>query len=684
MRAFIVRPFGTQEDIDFDRVEAELIRPALKTLRAMGFDVDGGTTTSIVSAGGIREDMFRLLAVSDLVIADVSIHNANVFYELGIRHALQPGNTFLIRGDNRSKYPFDLQTDRYFTYDVSDPGAHAVALATALRSTLADQSPDSPIFRLLPGLTTHDRQDSSKVPSSFADDVQLARNAGERGLLRLFAEEVRSFEWYKEGLRLIGDAQFVLRAYSGARETFELIRRSSPDDVHANCRLATIYQRQAVDASPLERTTLLTNSDRAIDRALAVSNNVSDKAEAWALKGSNAKSRWMDQFTAAAPDQRAVVALASPRLDEMLEYYLRAYYMDLNSHYPGVNALNLLRAQIALAEREPAAWNSQHGSDREADEALSARRQLAIRLSSALCLALVPDDVMGNRMSLELDHWALSSCADLSLTTLDNAARVGHRYLEAVTGAEQFALEAMRRTVRMFQELGLFEPNLTAARDVIDQAIRAFGANDDINPAASTPARVLMFTGHMVDAPDRPASKRRFPRTAKAEATARALIEDAIKAEIDGETGTVIGIASGANGGDILFHEACERLGVRTAVYLALPQNMFQAASVQSGGPDWVDRYQSLCSKVNPRVLQAEERLPDWLVDKPDYNVWQRCNYWMLFSALATDAKRQTLIALYNPDMESDGAGGTSDFVKLAEARGVKSVRLDARKLLVE
>ena len=89
MRLFIVRPFGNKEGIDFDRVERELIQPALVRLNAMGVPVTGGTTVEINRAGNIREDMFRLLVVADLVIADVSIHNANVFYELGIRHALR-------------------------------------------------------------------------------------------------------------------------------------------------------------------------------------------------------------------------------------------------------------------------------------------------------------------------------------------------------------------------------------------------------------------------------------------------------------------------------------------------------------------------------------------------------------------------------------------------------------------
>ena len=83
--AFIVRPFGVKQGVDFDKVEAQLIQPAL-----MQIGVEGGTTTEIVEQGNIREDMFRMLVGADLVIADVSIHNANVFYELGIRHALRP------------------------------------------------------------------------------------------------------------------------------------------------------------------------------------------------------------------------------------------------------------------------------------------------------------------------------------------------------------------------------------------------------------------------------------------------------------------------------------------------------------------------------------------------------------------------------------------------------------------
>ncbi|MGD8948670.1 MAG: hypothetical protein PVI62_18540, partial [Desulfobacterales bacterium] len=78
MHAFIVRPFGVKNGIDFDRVDRDLIRPALKALK-----ISGGTTGEFIQQGNIRTDMFEQLLIADLVVADISIHNANAFYELG-------------------------------------------------------------------------------------------------------------------------------------------------------------------------------------------------------------------------------------------------------------------------------------------------------------------------------------------------------------------------------------------------------------------------------------------------------------------------------------------------------------------------------------------------------------------------------------------------------------------------
>ena len=137
-----------------------------------------------------------MLVLSDIVIADVSIYNANVFYELGIRHGLQDRHTLLIRAEgSKDKYPFDLQTDRYFVYDPAEPGKKLPAFLEALRSTLASIGKDSPVFQLLPRLKPHDRQALMVVPWDFQEDVERAQKARRAGDLRLLAEEARGFEW---------------------------------------------------------------------------------------------------------------------------------------------------------------------------------------------------------------------------------------------------------------------------------------------------------------------------------------------------------------------------------------------------------------------------------------------------------------------------------------------------------
>ena len=87
--AFIAMPFGTKpghdgQPIDFNRVFTMLIRPALEQAGCTVFRADEETR-----AGDIRTDMFQELLVADLVLADLTLDNPNVWYELGVRHALR-------------------------------------------------------------------------------------------------------------------------------------------------------------------------------------------------------------------------------------------------------------------------------------------------------------------------------------------------------------------------------------------------------------------------------------------------------------------------------------------------------------------------------------------------------------------------------------------------------------------
>lgn len=675
MRVFVIRPFGVKEAIDFERVDAELIQAALQRLDSPENPISGGTTGLISKQGNIREDMFRMIVASDLVIADVSIHNANAFYELGIRHALRPGHTFMLRCRTDHAYPFDLQTDRYFLYDASNPAASVDKLVEALRSTLASIEHDSPVFALLPKLAAHGRGELIAVPFDFREEVEIALNERARGDLRLLANEAASFEWDQEGLRLIGNAQLKLYAFPGARETFEALRRVAPQDVQANLKLGTIYQRLVL-REPDRAAEFRTRSDQAIARVLADNPSVLNKAEAFALQGSNEKSRWIEDFNGCGGSDTVAYALRSPHLEQMLMLYLKAANLNLNGHYAAANALGLLKTQLALAARAPQVWVDLFDDDEAAAEALRKREALAQRLTSLICLALEMDDVMGRREG-DQDPWAQSSRADfVMMTAPERPQRVASEYRKALTNADRFNLEATRRNIAIYSRLGVFEPGVGAALEAIDQIIATK------HVAGGPPTRVVLFTGHMVDTPDKPKELQRFPRTAEAEAKARAMIKDAVERELNGHTSTFLGMAGAACGGDILFHEVCSELGAKTEVYLLLPPERFEVKSVQHAGAHWVDRYRSLLARSPPRVLQQSTELPRWLTDKPNYNVWERNNLWMMFNAIAKGSPDLTLVALYNRARAANGPGGTGHLVAEAARWGFKSVELDARELL--
>lgn len=243
-RAFIVRPFGEkkfgkdQVPVNFDDVEKALIEPALKDL-----NIEGRTTAEILESGNIRYDMFQRLLVSDLVIADLTVHNANVFYELGIRHALRDKRTFLIYSQvGEEKLPFDLQTDRYLAYDYKAPEKSLPAFIAGLRRTLASEENDSPVFRLLPALRTQDPGRFIVVPEEYREEVEEAEKKRRAGLLALMSAETAGLLWEREGVRLCARAQCQANFLLDAKVSWERVLRFDERDWEANLELGAIYQ----------------------------------------------------------------------------------------------------------------------------------------------------------------------------------------------------------------------------------------------------------------------------------------------------------------------------------------------------------------------------------------------------------------------------------------------------------
>jgi hypothetical protein len=659
---FIVRPFGKQSNVDFDAVDAQLIQPALQQA-----GLRGSTTVVIVEAGNIREDMFRLLVTADLVIADVSIHNANVFYELGIRHGLRAKRTFMLRA-NLDKVPFDLSTDRYLGYDAGNPGATVAALAAALRETIRSDRRDSPVYALLPDLTPPDPSVLVPLPYDFREEVERASKAQQRGDLRLLAYEARGFSWEAEGLRAVGREQFALKANPGAIETYEWLREWDPLDVEANRRLGTLYQR----------TGDLTRSNQAIDRVLnspALSQRMS--SEAWALRASNSKALWRAKWqgTAATPVQdKRTAALSAPDLKLAMQNYRQGFTRDLNYVYPGLNCLSLARIRLELARALPDVWVDQFDTPELAAQELSRATIEFTELAAAVKYSLTASREQSDRTSKPVDEdriWLLISEVDFEFLSGAPAKAMLRRYSEVLQSAAPFAVDSARRQLQIFNELDICQPAAGAALEAM-----AALPGESPSPRKVLP-HVLLFTGHMIDEPGR---EPRFPNNSAAEAEARRMIHGLVAREQQRAADGVVGIAGGACGGDILFHEVCAELGIETQLYLALPPHKFRPASVAQGGPAWIERFNKLCARIEPRILSDSEELPNWLHRKPDYGIWQRNNLWMLFNALAANSEDLTLIALWDKG-KADGPGGTEDLVKQVESRGQRIFIAPAQRL---
>jgi hypothetical protein len=672
--AFIVRPFGKKavpvkgpdgkdisELVDFDEIDRLLIQPALKQNA-----IEGKTTGVIAKAGNIREDMFQMLIAYDLVIADITIDNANVFYELGIRHGLRPKGTILLRASTDGRdVPFDLKTDRYMAYDRQDPASAVAALSRAIEETIAatrspESSSDSPVFLLLPSLVPPDPARLVVEPRAFREAVESAEGDKQNGLvfLALLGEEAKGNAWAREGLRSVGRAQRMRRAFPAARATWEVILRDLPYDVQANAQLATIYQRlgDVVAASQACRRVL---GNAQADRK--------DRADARSQLARNQKVEWVADFNKEGDEQaRRRRAITDSRLIETFEGYREGFAEDQNDYYSGINALGLVTAIVALAELEADAWSGGFESSRKAEVALDEYREQLDDLRGAVRVSL-----QNARSAMEKrekkDEWLPPSEAQFALLTAKSATFVRKAYNTAKNG-DGFSISSEMAQVAIFHRLGLLSDNCREALAAIGATAESAPANEPGAPKKPRD-RVIVGTGHRVDRPDR--VNARFPNAPEAVAKAKAWLRETLEAEKAATAGDISAIAGAASGTDLLFHEVCAELGIPTKVVLPIPKEDYSRESVADGGPDWVERFNRLMTNKPPIVLSNEVVLPSWARTIPDYSVFQRGNIWTMEDALLRPNADVTLIALWN-GKAGDGPGGTGDMVELAKSHGAK------------
>ena len=640
---FGVKPGHDGTPIDFDRVYAELILPALEDAGCEVFRADEEPR-----AGDIRADMFQELLVADLVVADLTLDNPNVWYELGVRHALRARGVVLVQGP-RPYQPFDIYTDRKLRYSVRegapDPATLAsdrARLATMARETLqaATARKVSPVYALLDhlrepqwrDLLLAERNEFRDAYQAWASRIEVARRKNLPGDILVLADETPTRALALEARRLAGNCLVKARHFDFALEQFEAALAIEPDDKESREKRAVCLGRLGRTEEAREATRRLTEDHPA-------------DAEVWALAGRVAKDDWIAgwrQPGASGAQMRQLAAAEEALLQEAIEPYRKAFVADPAHFYSGINALTLtvLRAHLG-GTNDPA----------ETDLLLA-----GVRWAVASALARSPRD-----------YWARATQAEASLLCFDrDTALRDWRAAMAAANRDWFALDSSRQTLQTLRDLQ-FRPEETAAALAIVDA--------EIGRATPpfAPRQVLLFSGHMMDAPGR--DPPRFPPAM--EAAAAAALAQALDAA--GAGAGDLALCQAAAGGDLLFLEACLARGVRCQVLLpfAEPQFIEQSILRSQHGENWRNRYFAVKAQLPepPRIMPAELGPPPKGVDP-----YERCNLWLLYTALAWGVDKVRFFCLWNGG-GGDGPGGTAHMYSEVKRRTGRVAWIDTREL---
>ena len=144
---FVIMPIGDQRlgdsivtAADLRQRYADLIKeallkadPSLEVVRA----------DDVPMPGSISSDILARLMRSDLVVADVTYPNPNVFYELGLRHACRAG-TIILRDKAAPTVPFDIAHLRHIEYENTTSGLRELAADLRQAIQAIDSNPGRP------------------------------------------------------------------------------------------------------------------------------------------------------------------------------------------------------------------------------------------------------------------------------------------------------------------------------------------------------------------------------------------------------------------------------------------------------------------------------------------------------------------------------------------------------------
>jgi tetratricopeptide (TPR) repeat protein len=334
---FVLMPFGRKPAgdgrvVDFDAVYRELIQPAIEAAGLEPLRAD-----QEITGGLIHKAMFERLILCEYAVADMTTANANVFYELGVRHTTRSFTTVPVFAAGWGQLPFDVNGLRAVPYQLGTDGAPATAAADSavLSARLqaardGDPASDSPVFQLLEG---------------FPDIQRLKTD--------VFRDRVRYAEGLKQRLAAARDSKNLdaLQAIEASLGTVADADAAVVVDLLLSYRALSAWPRMielvAHLAQPLARTVLvqeqlgfaLNRAGRSLEAERVLRDVIQQhgaSSETCGLLGRVYKDRWEAALAA------GQAPLARGLLEQAIATYLQGFEADWRDAYPGVNALTLM------------------------------------------------------------------------------------------------------------------------------------------------------------------------------------------------------------------------------------------------------------------------------------------------------------------------------------------------------
>lgn len=371
---FIAMPFGRkappgrdEREINFDDVwqvfERAITAADLAPVRA---DVQPG-------GGFVHRQMYEGLMFAEYVVADLTFANANVTYEVGVRHGLSDRPTVLVGARGfLEELPFDFAPLRVLSYELEDDGTlssdHASQLEEQLREQLTSHRRgtlrvDNPIAQVTSqsvGRLEHDKTDVFLERKEYATEVE------QRIKEALMGSDADASVTTLESIadQLLDGSEVVAQLHSALIAIYLGYRRHKAWDAMVQMfprlprelqvtavtqeqlalalnRLAEardkaaqrLRQQEDEDGAKAEADEADVLRSRALDAADVPDELVT--AETWGIRGRIYKGRYAAE-TAAGRTLRAASALA-----KAIEAYESGVKADIRDYYPGVNAVTL-------------------------------------------------------------------------------------------------------------------------------------------------------------------------------------------------------------------------------------------------------------------------------------------------------------------------------------------------------